>query len=94
MNFYQPRKVASIEENDEKICLIGKVEDIGNGFLVLSDETGKIKINNNFKIEKGSLIKVFCSKIDDELTVDFIQDMEGLDLELWKKTESLYLRLS
>ncbi len=93
MDFYIPRKIASIEENDEKISLLGKVEEVGEDFFILNDETGKIKISSNFKVEKDSLLKVFCRKIEGELIADFIQNMEGLDLELWKKAESLYLRL-
>jgi hypothetical protein len=93
MEFYKPRKVASIEKEDSKFCLVGKVQDVGDNFFVLSDETGKVKINSNFKVEKGSLIRVFCSKSDEEIVADFIQKMEGLDFELWKKAESLYLRL-
>jgi hypothetical protein len=93
MEFYRPRKVVSIENDDKKLTLLGKVVDVGGGYFVLSDETGKIKINSNFKVEKGSLVRVFCSKFDEELIADFIQNMEGLDWELWKKAESLYLRL-
>jgi hypothetical protein len=93
MEFYKPRKVASIEKEDNKFCLVGKVQDVGDNFFVLSDETGKVKINSNFKVEKGSLIRVFCSRLEEEIVADFIQKMEGLDLELWKRAESLYLRL-
>jgi len=93
MEFYKPRKVASIENDDTKFTLLGKVIDVGEGYFVISDETGKIKINSNFKVEKGDLIRVFCSKFDEEIVADFIQNMNGLDWELWKRAESLYLRL-
>jgi hypothetical protein len=93
MEFYKPRKVGSIEKDDTKFSLIGKVEDVKENFFILSDETGKVKIISNFRVEKNSLVRVFCSKVEDEIRADFIQNMEGLDLELWKKAESLYLRL-
>lgn len=93
MDFYLPKKIVSISENDEKICLLGRVEDVGEDFFILADETGKIKISSNFKVEKRSLVKVFCRKIGEEIIADFIQNMDGLDWELWKKVESLYLRL-
>jgi len=93
MEFYKPRKANSIEKEDTKFFLLGKVQEVGDGFFILLDETGKVKINSSFKVEKGSLIKVFCSKFDEEIVADFIQNMDGLDWELWKKAESLYLRL-
>jgi hypothetical protein len=93
MEFYRPRKVGSIGKDDTKFYLIGKVEDVKENFFILSDETGKVKILSDFKVEKNSLVRVFCSKVEEEIRVDFIQNMEGLDLELWKKAESLYLRL-
>jgi hypothetical protein len=93
MEFYKPKKASSITQEDTKFSLIGKVEDVGENFFILSDETGKVKISGNFKVEKGSLIRVFCSRSEEEIIADFIQNMEGLDLELWKKAESLYLRL-
>ncbi len=93
MEFYRYKKIALIEDTDTKFCLLGKVEDVGEGYFILSDETGKTKISSNFKVEKGSLARVFCTKFDEEIIADFIQNMEGLDLNLWKKAESLYLRL-
>ena len=93
MEFYKPRKVQSIEKEDTKFSLLGKVQEVGEGFFILIDETGKVKINSNFKVEKGSLIRVFCTKFDEEIIADFIQNMDGLDWELWRKVESLYLRL-
>ena len=93
MEFYKLRKVASIENDDTKLTLLGKVIDAGEGYFIISDDTGKIRINSNFKVEKGDLIRVFCSKFDEEITADFIQNMNGLNWELWKRAESLYLRL-
>ena len=93
MEFYKPRKAETIEKEDTKFFLLGKVQEVGEGFFILADETGKVKINSNFKVEKGSLVRVFCSKFDEEIVADFVQNMDGLDWELWKKAESLYLRL-
>jgi hypothetical protein len=93
MKFYKPRKISSVAQEDIKFCLVGKVEEVGENFFIISDETGKIKISSNFKVEKNSLIRVFCSKYEEDIIADFIQNMEGLDLELWKKVESLYLKL-
>jgi len=93
MEFYKPRKAETIEKEDTKFFLLGKVQEVGEGFFILADETGKVKINGNFKVEKGSLVRVFCSKFDEEIVADFVQNMDGLDWELWKKAESLYLRL-
>ena len=93
MEFYRPRKAKTIEDEDIRFCLLGKVKDVGNGFFILSDETGDIKISSNFIVEKGSLVRVFCSRVGDEIFADFVQKMEGLDWDLWKRVESLYLRL-
>ena len=93
MEFYKPRKIGSLTKEDTKFSLIGKIEEAKDDFFIISDETGKVKIRSNLKVEKGSLIRVFCSRLEEEIVADFIQKMEGLDLELWKRAESLYLRL-
>jgi hypothetical protein len=93
MEFYKPRKIGSLTKEDTKFSLVGKIEEAKDDFFIISDETGKVKIRSNLKVEKGSLIRVFCSRLEEEIVADFIQKMEGLDLELWKRAESLYLRL-
>jgi hypothetical protein len=93
MDFYKMRKVGSIGKEDTKFSLVGRIKKVENNRFILEDETGEISIISNFKVKAGELVRVFCRKIDDEIIADFIQSMEGLDWELWKKVESLYLKL-
>ncbi|MEM5815223.1 MAG: hypothetical protein QXD89_01905 [Candidatus Aenigmatarchaeota archaeon] len=90
---YKPKKIISIEREDFRISIIGKVIEIGEDYFILEDETGSIKIYNKPEnLEKSSLIRVFCTKIDENIFCDFFQKLEGFDLKLFNKVEDLYLK--
>ncbi|MFH7880776.1 MAG: hypothetical protein QXI09_02085 [Candidatus Aenigmatarchaeota archaeon] len=99
VNFYRFTNTLNLRKDDLKIAIIGKVEEIGENYFILKDEFGKIKINftifdENIKnLKEGSIIRVFCTKIDNEIYCDFFQNLEGLDLNLYKKIENLYFNL-
>lgn len=87
---YKPRKISSISNSDLKISLVGKVVDVLENSFILEDETGRVEIACEEKVEKGKLIRVFCLNFDGKLKADVIQDLKGLDVNLFKKVEELY----
>jgi len=87
---YRPKKIAKISKTDSHIALIGKVIETKENSFTLSDDTGKLEIETDQLVKKGKLIRVFCSIIDEKPQADIIQDLTGLDLNLYKKVEELY----
>ncbi|MCS7093636.1 MAG: hypothetical protein RMJ18_00375 [Candidatus Aenigmarchaeota archaeon] len=92
-NHYKGKKIVAIDKDDFRIFITGKIVEHGDNYIVVEDDTGKIKINHNLSDLKNiKTVRVFCTKIDNELFCDFIQNLEGLDLELYNKVEDLYLK--
>lgn len=89
---YKPKKIAHITKTDSKIAIVGKVLDLGDNSFTIGDETGKMEIVSDNPIEKDSLIRTFCSRVENQLVADVIQDLKGLDLNLFKKVEELYIK--
>jgi hypothetical protein len=87
---YKPKKVSEIRPKDSRIALIGKVFKTGGNSFVLDDNTGKVEIVSDMVVERNKMIRVFCSLVEEKLKADIIQSLEGLDLNLFKKTEELY----
>jgi len=87
---YKPRKVSSILKTDSKVSLVGKIVDVLENSFVLEDETGKVEIACEESLEKGKIVRVFCICFDGKLKADVVQDLKGLDLNLFKKVEELY----
>ncbi|MBI2546868.1 MAG: hypothetical protein HYW23_00275 [Candidatus Aenigmarchaeota archaeon] len=87
---YIPKRISEIKASDIKVSILGVVSDVYKNSFVLSDDTGKIEIACENDAEKGRVVRVFCSVADEKLKADFVQNMEGLDLDLFKKINSLY----
>ena len=87
------RRVSDIDPSDIKVRVLGTVARKGDGFFVLKDETGEIKIKTSQDVSPDSLVRVFGrpSKTGEklELEADLVQDMAGLDKKLYKKLHSL-----
>ncbi len=77
-------------KSDTKIAVIGTVTDASGNTFFLSDGSHKVEVYCDTIAENGKLVRAFCSVIDGKLKADVIQNMEGLDLELFKKVEELY----
>jgi hypothetical protein len=89
---YSPRKISSISKSDSKVALIGKVvENLENSFI-LEDDSGRAEIFCEEGAREGELVRVFCSVIEGKLKADIVQNLKGLDLNLFKKVEELYKR--
>lgn len=87
---YKPKHVSEVNLRDYRIALIGRVISVGKNSLILDDDSGKIEIFSDFDVQKNKLVRVFCSMVDEKLKADIIQDLEKLDLNLFKKVKELY----
>lgn len=87
---YSPKQISDIKTNDSRVSIIGEVINTGGDSFILDDGTGKIEIDSDAQTETGKLVRVFCSIIDGKLKVDVIQNVEGLDLNLFKNVNELY----
>jgi hypothetical protein len=91
---YKPRKISGINpKTDNKISIVGKIVDIKENSFILEDDYGKIEIFSEEKVEKNKVVRVFCSLVDGKLKADLIQNLEGMDLNLFKKVQELYYRV-
>lgn len=89
---YFQKQVAQVTPNDSKVSIIGNVASVGENSFVLDDGAGRIEIISDSQVERNKLVRVFCSVTDEKLKADVVQDLEGLDLNLFKKVEELYNR--
>ena len=89
---YFQKQVSEVTPNDSRVSIIGNVAGVGENSFVLDDGTGKIEIISDVRVEKDRLVRAFCSVIDEKLKADIVQDVEGLDLNLFKKVKELYNR--
>jgi|GEM_PF-1609864 hypothetical protein len=87
---YVPRKLEEIRERDTFISIVGRVEAVMDNLLILSDGKSKLEIFSEESVEENKLVRVFCSRIEGGWKADVIQDLSGLDLELFKRAEEIY----
>ncbi|MEM5766549.1 MAG: hypothetical protein QW423_02875 [Candidatus Aenigmatarchaeota archaeon] len=87
---YLPRKVFSISKTDSKVALIGKIVEVLENSFILEDESGRIEIFSEEKINKDEIVRVFCSLVDGKFKAEVVQNLKGFDLNLFKKIEELY----
>ena len=89
---YFQKQVSEVTPNDPRVSIIGNVAGVSESSFVLDDGTGKIEIISDVRVEENRLVRAFCSVIDEKLKADIIQDVDGLDLNLFKKIGELYNR--
>lgn len=87
-----PRKVSDINpEKDIRIRLLGKIVDKSESSFIIEDDSGRAEIitEDNLNFNKGDLVRVFARvlALEDgfELRAEIIQDMNDLDMDLYKK---------
>ena len=102
-NHYPKRKVEEVNpETDSKVKLMGFVVDKKEDTIVLDDGSGKVKVwvdapESIENLNINQLVRVFGSILPTEngfeLKADAIQDLSGLDINLYKKVEELYNKM-
>lgn len=87
---YASKQISEVSPTDSRVSVMGNVVNVGENSFILDDGTGKIEVISEIPVGRNKLFRVFCSVIDEKLKADAVQDMEGLDLNLFKKVEELY----
>ena len=91
MQHYRPRKVSSLTKTDKFVSLLGKVASVKENAVVIEDGTGRIEISSEHALKENAIVRVFCS-FDGQWKTDIVQDMDGIDLNIYKKVDELYSR--
>ena len=90
----KPRRISEIKASDEQVQVVGLIVDKQESSLVLDDGSGELNILFEDPgliedVEVGSKVRVFGTplSIEDtqEIHAEIIQDMDELDLDLYKK---------
>lgn len=88
---YKPKNISEISKSDNKIAVVGKVVEVGEGSFILDDDTGKMQVSFEGEVKKGRTLRAFCSLAEEQMKADIVQDLSGLDLNLFKKIKELYI---
>jgi hypothetical protein len=89
------KDIGEIGQGDLRVSVIGTVIDKQEEGLVLDDGTGKmlIRFDSPFETELNRMVRVLGKVIplEDgvELHGEFLQDMDGLDMELLKRLKKV-----
>jgi len=91
------KSISDIEpENDIRVSLLGRVIDISDGILVIDDGStnAQVKLGElNVDLNPGDLVRVFARVLPNEegfeLRAEIVQNMKGLNVELYKKVKGL-----
>ena len=99
-NHYPLRKIVEINpETDFRVKIMGIVVDKKDDTIVVDDGTDKVKEFVDLpsildKVNVNHLVAVFGATIPTDLGIDIkanvIQNLTGLDINLYKKVEELY----
>ena len=87
---YTQKQISEVSPTDSRVSIMGSVVNAGDNSFILDDGTGKIEVSSEIPVGRNKLFRVFCSVIDEKLKADVVQDVEGLDVELFKKVKELY----
>jgi len=91
---YKPRKISEINvKSDNKVAFIGNVVELGENSFILDDGSAKAEIVFEGEVRKDKTVRVFCSIVENQLRADVVQNLEGLDLNLFKRVSELYNRV-
>lgn len=87
---YIPKSISQVDSKDFKVCLVGNVMATTGSSFILDDGTGKIEIMTDKQLPRNKIVRAFCSVNEEKLKADVVQDLEGIDSNLFKKINELY----
>jgi len=93
MTNYVRKKISELnEKSDIRVAVTGKVIKSDEKKFILEDESGRVEINfdNADCIAVDNFVRVFCTINNGMLKADAVQDISGLDMDLFMKIEELY----
>lgn len=83
------------EDVGRRVRIMGFVVDVHNGLIALSDDTGRIMVSVEAPPKLQAFIRVFgtvalSSDGEPLVRADFVQDIAGLDKQLYKRAIRLF----
>ncbi len=87
---YFPKKISEARMSEGKICVVGIVDDPREDGFVIRDGNEKIHIEFVGSPQKNKFVRVFCTVNDGKVRADIVQNLNGADVQLFKKVEELY----
>jgi len=91
---YTDKRIDELTQEDIKVRTSGAVIEKTGDMMILDDGTGQVKvITENPKFEINDVIRVFGRVIPVEggieISGEILQDMSGVNMELYKKTHDI-----
>ena len=89
------KRISEISKDDVRVRLFGTIIDKKENMIVMDDGTGKINVSfaEPVKFETNRMVRVFGRVIPMEegfeIQGEIIQDMNDVDLDLYKKVNEL-----
>jgi hypothetical protein len=90
--YYKLKKASQVSAKDQRIALVGNIAQRKPNSFVLDDGTAKIEIAFEGNLE-AKTVRAFCSVEDEKIKADLIQNLDGLDLNLFKRVDDLYSKV-
>ncbi len=92
------KPINEIKPEDIRVRVVGKVVDKNDEYAVIDDGTGKINVvTDKLDLEPGATVRVigriFASEQGLELRSEIIQDINNLDLKLYRQVRELEKRV-
>lgn len=88
---YKPKKISQLSPKDSRVALTGSIVQKRENSFILDDGTARTEIFFDGKVE-AKVVRAFCSVVEDKLKADVVQNLDSLDINLFKKVEELYNR--
>lgn len=81
------RKLNSIGPMDLRVSIIGTVKHVKERKAVIEDDTAcaTILLEDNPSLSEGETVRVFGKPNKGEVTVELVQKMDGLDMDLYNR---------
>lgn len=89
------KRISELNQKDMRVCFMGTVVDIQGNRVVMDDGSGRVTVGFELpqKVEPNQFVRVFgrVVPVGDgvEIEGEILQDMTGLDKDLYKKINSL-----
>lgn len=87
---FVPRKSSELASSDTRVSVVGKVISSADNGFVVDDGSGACKVDSSYPASVGDTLRVFCRVEGQGLKAEFVQSLNGVDLNLYQKVQDLY----
>lgn len=90
---YIPKKISDLKQADKKVAIMGKIIQAEENSFIIDDESGKVEIFSEERVESDKMVRAFCTVIEGRLKADAVQDLNNFDLNLYRRIKELYSKI-